>query len=174
MCYKNIEEYVKEYNSLEDELKTILTKYFNGEYVDIEDCYNCVMVNDYENIDKSVRDKINNLIKYRNIKKEEILNKFKKTIDEMKLLKIEPDNDFELTYHITYYADRSGKGYIITPYLSKEVAENTTSDTQEEWTGKYGSICSNSVVSCGGYVELDCRREESEKSFGLTINHNHI
>lgn len=176
--YEFSEEYEQEYNSLRYEFKILLSKYFHGDYIDFEDCYNCErhlfpLTNDYKSINKLVRNKINNLIEYRNIKKGEILDKFKKIIKEMKILQIEPDDDFELTYHVARYADRAGRGYTITPYLSKEVAENTTSSEQQEWTGKYGSTHLNNIVSCGGHVKLDCNYEKPKKSFGLAINCDH-
>ena len=167
--------YEQEFSSLDYGLKIILTKYFHGEYIDFEKCYNCEshsigLEENYDSIDKLVRDKINNLIEYRNKRKQGILDEFKNIIAKMKLLQIEPDDDFELTYHVTYHTDRRGKGYTITPYLSKEVAENSTSNEQQEWIGKYGSTISNSVISCGGRVKLDNCSEEPEKSFGLAIN----
>jgi len=169
------EEFVSIFDSLPYEYKTMLIKYFHGDYIDIKDYFNCegyFVVGSYDLLDTTIKDKINNLIEYRDSKKKEIINEFIDSVNKMKQLFIEPPNDFDLTYHITYHADRRGQGYLIVPYLNKQVAEITADNTQQRWNGKYGSLITNRIEECGGSVSLDCSSETPGKPFGIGFQHH--
>jgi len=172
------EEFVIVFDSLSYEYKTLLIKYFHEDYIDFEYCYNCENYSvglkgvGYNSIDTTIKNKINNLIKYRDSKKKEIIGEFMDLVNRMKELFIEPPDEFNLTYHITYHADRSGQGYLVVPYLNKQVAEITTDNKQQDWSGKYGSTITNSIEECGGYISLDCNSETPGKPYGIALEHN--
>ena len=169
------EEFTVIFNSLPNDFKILLVKYLNGEYDNFEHCFECeghvFRLFDYNLVDLDIKNKIRDLIEYHNLKKKEIVNEFMKSVEKMKELFIEPPEEFNLTYHVNYCADRSGCGYLIVPYLNKFVADNTTSDYQETWSGKYGSDVCNYVEDCGGRIKLDCNSERPNKSFGLALQH---
>jgi len=169
------EEFIDVFDSLPNEYKTLLIKYFHGDYIDFEDCFDCesgYSVGLYGSVDTTIKDKINNLIEYRDSKKKEIIGEFMGSVNRMKQLFIEPPDEFNLIYHITFHADRRGQGYLVVPYLNKQVAEITTDNLEQKWDGKYGSAITNRIEECGGSVRLDCDSESPKKPFGIGFQHD--
>lgn len=184
------DEYAQEFNSFCHEIKRILTIFFNGGYDNFEDCFNNniwdILSDDYNSsdyklclhegymgIDFSTEERINRVIAYYFTQKTALCEQFMQITNKMKKINIELPADFELNYHVQYHADRSGKGYVIVPYLSKDVAENAANMEQGIWEGKYGKTVESSIIKCGGTLNLDCSSVSPHKSFGIAIQDKH-
>lgn len=177
---KTPEEFFTSFNSLEYEYKVLLHKYFHNaeKYDSFEECYDTLqhvvfLHCDYSDVEKEIKIKIEQLINYHKSIKEQIENEFLSVIDKMKQLSIEFPENFKPVYHIKYFEDMSGKGYIIVPYLNREVAENVADMKQQVWTGKYGSTKESYIYGCGGKVELGGNPESPHKPFGIAIQDYH-
>ena len=74
-------------------------------------------------------------------------------------------------YQVKFYADRRSKGYVINPYLNKEVA-NAIADTYEkDWEGKYGMQIDSQFINSAdtSYVRLDSDTKYPDVPFGISF-----
>lgn len=169
--------FADEFNLLPDEIKIMLIKYFYANYYDdFEEFYNehCKYDDYYSKIDELLKIRIEKLICYRNKKKEEVIDEFMSSVNKMKELFIEPPDEFNLTYHVQYFADRRGSGHIINPYLSKDVAENISTMEHQDWVGKYGRTVRSFINNSNDdrYLKLDCDGKSPNRPYGIALQDN--
>lgn len=169
-----LEEYKSLFESLDSETQASLRKFFfnsdNYMYAD-EATFGSEYSDIYDSLDANTQAIVNAIIQYRDREKYKINDEFMNCVEKMIVLNIELPDILDLKYVVTYYGDRCGKGYVITPILERNNATNYFHEENRRTT-KHGQDVHNAIRICGGHLSMQTGNGRAVTPYSLVLQHD--